>query len=280
MTLVAMKQVPLKARAQYEVLFVLEHYLRKSQRISRQKEKARLRIADHVAKQGKGRVIQVERLTEKLSPEDFFRRYLSRGIPVILDKAAADWTCTREWSFDVFNQRYGRETIKLVNKIGLSDDDFVDEREFSEEIEFGAFLDQVLNGGRKYMRFSPLLEKFPELANDFDKPFLREMSGNSWGVTYELFIGGKGTITPLHNAMTPFFFVNVRGQALDAHSVPLSRHHESARRWGQLQPFGRRAGLLERRPVSRIRLYRSNGGRDRTVGYPVQSRVDVALRAK
>jgi hypothetical protein len=209
--LLAMKQVPLKDRAQFELFFVLEHYLRKNERIARQKEKARLRIADHVTKQGKGKAIQVERLTEKISPEDFFRRYLSKGVPVILDKAAADWTCVREWSFDAFKQRFGPETIKLVQKVGLSDDDFIDEREFSEEIEFGAFLDQVLSGGRKYMRFSPLLEKFPELAKDFDKKFLREMSGNSWGITYELFIGGKGTITPLHNAMTPFFFVNVCG---------------------------------------------------------------------
>jgi hypothetical protein len=116
-----------------------------------------------------------------------------------------------QWSFDAFKERFGTETIKLVQKIGLSDDDFIDEREFSEELEFGAFLDQVLGGGRKYMRFSPLLEKFPILAQDFDKKFLKEMSSNSWGITYELFIGGKGTITPLHNAMTPFFFVNVCG---------------------------------------------------------------------
>lgn len=206
-----MKQVPLKDRAQYELLFILEHYLRKSDRIKERKQKVRMRIADHVAKQGKGNVVQVERLKEKISPEEFAKHYLSRGVPVVLEKAAADWACTRQWSFDAFKQRFGAETIKLVQKIGLSDDDFIDEREFSEELEFGAFLDQVLSGGRKYMRFSPLLEKFPILAQDFDKKFLRDMSGNSWGITYELFIGGKGTVTPLHNAMTPFFFVNVCG---------------------------------------------------------------------
>ena len=207
----SMKQVPLKDRAKFELLFVLEHYLRKSTRIKEQKRKVRLRIADHMAKQGRANVIQVERLEHKISPADFFHDYLSKGVPVILDKAAADWPCTLQWSFEAFKERFGRETIKLVQKIGLSDDDFIDEREFSEELEFGAFLDQVLSGGRKYMRFSPLLEKFPILAQDFDKKFLREMSSNSWGITYELFIGGKGTITPLHNAMTPFFFVNVCG---------------------------------------------------------------------
>src|SRR5262249_23657411 len=107
--LVAMKQVPLSARAQYELMYILEHYLRKNETIARRKEKARRRITELVAQQGKGKTIQVERLTEKISPDDFFRRYLSKGVPVILDKAAADWTCVREWSFDVFKQRYGHE---------------------------------------------------------------------------------------------------------------------------------------------------------------------------
>ena len=35
--------------------------------------------------------------------------------------------------------------------------------------------------------------------------------GNNWGTTYQLFIGGAGTFTPLHNAITPFFFVNICG---------------------------------------------------------------------
>ena len=85
-------------------------------------------------------------------------------------------------------------------------------REFSEEIQFGTFLDQVQNGGGKYMRFSPLLEKFPELLDDFDHAFFKRMSGNSWGITYQLFMGGIGTFTPMHNAMTSFFFVNICGR--------------------------------------------------------------------
>jgi hypothetical protein len=206
-----LRQVPLKDRAKFEALFVLEHYLRTNRGITDRKDRIRFRIAERMKEEGAGKVIGVERVRGKISPREFFVRYLSKGIPVILDKAAAEWTCSRQWSFDGFKERFGNEVIKLVQKKGLSDDDFIDEREFSEEIEFGAFLDQVLNGGRKYMRFSPLLEKFPELAKDFDKTFLKEMSGNSWGITYELFIGGKGTITPLHNAMTPFFFVNVCG---------------------------------------------------------------------
>jgi hypothetical protein len=61
------------------------------------------------------------------------------------------------------------------------------------------------------MRFSPLLERFPELLDDFNHEFFKQMSGNNWGVTYQMFVGGTNSYTPLHNAMTSFFFVNVCG---------------------------------------------------------------------
>jgi hypothetical protein len=193
----------------FSALFVLEHYFPGNALIKSRKETTRLRIAQQMRRGGKGKIIPVERV-RSTSPEEFRRRYLSKGIPVILEKAAADWPCVKQWSFSGLKERFGHENIKLLQHKGLSDDDFVDEREFSEEIQFGAFLDQVITGGRKYMRFSPLLEKFPELRKDFDRTFFKTMSG-SWWTQYQMFIGGRGTYTPLHNAMSPFFFVNVCG---------------------------------------------------------------------
>ena len=206
-----MRTIPRGQGRLFNLLFLFEHYFPNSAPIKRIKDTTRLRIAEHLRAGGKGTIIPVER-KRGLSPEEFQRRYLATGTPVIIEGAAAEWPCVKQWSFDVFKERYGKESIKLVQRKGLSDDDFVDEKEFSEEIIFGDFLDQVLSGGMKYMRFSPLLEKFPELLQDFDKTFCKGMTGGkSWGSMYQLFIGGKKTFTPLHNAMSPFFFVNVTG---------------------------------------------------------------------
>ena len=206
-----MKQIPLSDRATFNLSFLLEHYFPKSDLIQRVKTKTRLRIAAQVQQTGKGKVVQVDRLRE-ISAKEFHQRYLSKGIPVILERGAAAWPLAARWSFENFRQRYGSETIKLVQRKGVAaDDEVANGREFSEEIQFGAFLDQVLRGGSKYMRFSPLLEKFPELLDDFDHAFFKRMVGNKWGLTYQLFMGGTGTFTPLHNAMTSFFFVNVCG---------------------------------------------------------------------
>jgi hypothetical protein len=204
------RRIPIRDRAAFNLAFLLEHYFPKSNVIQRAKRTAHRRIAEHVQRGGKGKVTAVDRIKD-LSPRDFRQHYLSKGIPVIVDKGAARWPLAR-WSFANFKQRYGNETIKLVQRKGVAaDDEVVEGREYSEEIQFGAFLDQVENGGSKYMRFSPLLEKFPELLDDFDHDFFKRMSGNNWGLTYQLFMGGSGTFTPLHNAMTGFFFVNVCG---------------------------------------------------------------------
>jgi hypothetical protein len=207
-----MKSVTFNARAEYNVLYTLQQYFPRNEAIREKKDAVRRRIVAELQKQGPGRTIPVKRI-RNLSEEDFERDYLRPNIPVILEGAAADWPCTREWSFESFKRRFGDSTIKLVQRKGVSDDDldFDYSPEYTEECNFGEFLDQVLAGGRKYMRFSPLLEKFPELAADFDKEYMTGMAHSSLGVLFHLFIGGVGTKTPLHNAMTPFVFINICG---------------------------------------------------------------------
>src|SRR5262245_34998457 len=170
-----MRDVPRRERAAFGAMFFLQHWFPRSERLRRRKEAVRARIVAHVRRGGKGKVLVVDRRRD-LSPAEFRAQYLGRGIPVVLEGAGRDWSCTREWSFDNFRRRFGPETIKLVQRKGVApDDEVVGGREFSEEIVFSEFLDQVLEGGRKYMRFSPLLEQFPELLNDFDQGFLQSM---------------------------------------------------------------------------------------------------------
>jgi hypothetical protein len=206
-----MRSIPLKERSAYNAWFMLQHVAPTNASLQRRRDAVRRRIATHLERGGPGKVIPVARVSE-LSPAEFRRRYLATGTPVIISNGAAAWPCSSQWSFDSFRQRFGQATLKLVHHKGLSDDDIVLDQEYTEEMNFGAFLDQVENGGMKYMRFSPILEMFPELIDDFDMKFLRQMPGPmSFGTTFEAFIGGKKTYTPLHNAPTPFFFANVCG---------------------------------------------------------------------
>lgn len=205
-----MRRIPLEQRARFNLLFFLQHYFRSSPRVARWKEEARSRIADSVRAEGAARVIPVER-ARGLSPEEFRERHLLPGVPVILEGAASDWTCTKEWSFESFKQRFGADTIRLIDRKGLTDDDYVRDEEYSVEVNFGEFLDQAVAGTGKYMRFSPLLEKFPELLDDFDADTFDGLMNSRFGAVHHAFIGGPRSTTPLHNAMSAFFFVNICG---------------------------------------------------------------------
>ena len=209
-TIIGMNELSLRDRMAFNATFLAEHYLPNNRWIKEKKAAVRSRAVNRLRQRRKGRVVAVERL-DAISPADFRTRYLRRGIPVIIANRSAQWPVAK-WSFDFFRRRYGCETIKLVQRKGVADEgEVVHGKEFSEEIGFADFLNEVQRGGKRYMRFSPLLEKFPELLDDFDHEFFKQMSGNSWGVTYQMFLGGMNSYTPLHNAMTSFFFVNVCG---------------------------------------------------------------------
>ena len=107
--LLAMKQVPLKDRAQFELFFVLEHYLRKNERIARQKRRrasgSRTTLPSRERQSHPGRAPHREDLPRGLLPP----------LPV---KAASRSSSTKqpptgrayaEWSFDAFKQRFGPE---------------------------------------------------------------------------------------------------------------------------------------------------------------------------
>lgn len=204
------RDVPFADRARFNLMFLLEHYLPEARAVQARKEAARRRIVEHVARGGPGRVIPIDRV-KGLTPERFRREYLRRGIPVIMDGAAADWRCVREWTFDSLRARFGERRIHIVDRPGLTDDDYVDTREMTETLRFADFLDEVLGGGRRYMRFEPLFDSIPELAEDIDWDFLRGMPDWSFGMIPQVFIGGDGKGTPIHNAMTTFLFAQVLG---------------------------------------------------------------------
>lgn len=206
-----MRTIPLADRALYNAIFFAQHFAPENARLQGWRDRIRLRLAEQLRRGGRGKVIAVERV-QSLTAAEFRSRYLATGTPVVIDKGASEWPCHKEWSFEAFRERFGEATLKLVHHQGLSDDDILIDREYTEEMRFGDFLDQALQGGLKYMRFSPILEMFPELIDDFDMSFLRKMPGPlSLGTTFEAFIGGRKTFTPLHTAPTPFFFVNACG---------------------------------------------------------------------
>lgn len=126
----------------------------------------------------------------------------------VLRGAAKDWECTKKWSFDFFAEKYGHMQIQLYNNVGLvgnSPQDF-------DTTTLRDYLDQLRVGTLKYLKFSRIAHNDSALLSDFDHKWLSQFTPPmSFGKIYYLFMGAKGTLTPIHNGLPPTLFVQVCG---------------------------------------------------------------------
>ncbi|MEQ1878016.1 MAG: cupin-like domain-containing protein [Bdellovibrionia bacterium] len=166
------------------------------------------RISEKYKNSPPGAALEVPR--ERLSAGQFKNSYFKSGVPVVFNSAAERWPCTRKWDFDFFSRAYGTSDILLVASQGLTT--LKPAKDF-EVTTVHDLVNNIKSGGDKYLRFSPLLQKHPELASDLDLEWLNGMKNRfSFGNTYYLFMGGKGTVTHLHNDQPCNLFVQVHGR--------------------------------------------------------------------
>lgn len=151
----------------------------------------------------KGTTHEIDRVAN-ISLKDFKEKYVKKGIPVIIEGGAKDWACTN-WSLDYFKELYGNDEILLINHEDIhSDYDVITLREVIEGMH---------QGSGKYYRFYPLLQRHPERLKDFDYEWMR--NARNWfavGENFQVFMGGKGTSTPLHNANANNIFTQAHGE--------------------------------------------------------------------
>ena len=153
---------------------------------------------------GEGRIMPVERRTD-LSLEEFKDHYVRKGIPVVMEGAAKEWDCVKKWSLQYFKELHGDDEIVLVDQ-GTPDYPY-------ELTTLADVIDNIRGGGSKYYRFYPLLTRHPEHLQDFDYKWLRERRTNPvWFDAFQVFIGGEGSYTALHNANQSNLFVQAYGE--------------------------------------------------------------------
>ena len=154
--------------------------------------------------QGEGKLIPIDRRKD-LSVEDFHREYVKPAIPVVLEGAAAEWDCVKKWSLQHFKDLHGDDKIIFVDqhKLDLS----------HKDMTLGDVIDGIRDGMGQYYRFYPLLERHPEHLAEFDYKWLRDhRHKRSVLESFQVFIGGDDSYTPLHNASPSNLFTQVVGE--------------------------------------------------------------------
>lgn len=206
-----MRSIPLADRFAFASWYALHCHFPRSAAVAARKQAVRARIVARLRAQGPCDPRPIERV-EGISAAEFKRDYVRPGRPVLIANVAADWPASRRWTFEFLREYCGNEQVKITQKDGVRTEERIGDKEYSHEMPFREYIDQLLNHGKTYLRFSSLLEAFPELLKDLDLAYLKSLRSSRRGAWLQAFIGGQGTYTPFHAAITSGIFINIVGR--------------------------------------------------------------------
>jgi hypothetical protein len=202
----AKKNITRSRRFEYGIYQILDQFLGKK-RVARflggrrNAFSANLLIA--LKNTGEGKAIPIERRKD-LSIEEFNNHYRKRGIPVVMEGVANNWDCVKNWSFEYFKKLHGNDIIALTG---------YQLKDIYETTTLGEVIDNIRSGGSKYYRFYPLLVRHPEHIKDFDYKWLLERKNPlTWFESWQVFMGGKDTVTNIHSENQCNLYVQAVGE--------------------------------------------------------------------
>lgn len=203
--------LPRPLRRRWNQLWALDHFLGRG-RVDRWMPQRRAATQAAMAealeahpRRSWGRVDEVEHI----EAADFHRDYVQGDRPLIIRGAARHWAAAQQWDFDFFIEHYGEEPIDVI-RAGIGDS--VEDRAGPRRA-LGEILREAHDGEGEYPRFAPLLHRHPELVEHLDVDWLERYRGPSArGTVYQIFLGGPGSTTAMHNAIGSNHFIQLEGR--------------------------------------------------------------------
>jgi hypothetical protein len=152
-----------------------------------------------------------------LAGEDFYANYFYRNIPVLVDGLMCDWPALKLWSPRYFAEQFGDLAVEITadrNQDSRYEDNLDDHRKQVAMKEFVRMIEEGETNDCYLVARNYLLER-PELGilkTHFDSPagFLNPEAKVEGHV--KLWLGPKGTVTPVHHDATNIFFGQVYGR--------------------------------------------------------------------
>lgn len=190
----------------------------------------------HQAEAGEGAEIPI---VDAINPDQFFRDYHHRNLPVKLTGLVDHWPAMERWTLDYLADKIGDMVVELQGqRLSGEDYEMVKDRhkrhvKFSE---FIALLRQTENSNDFYITaYNDTVNKqaLAPLWEDVGDLSLLKSSGGHDGFFW---MGPKGTITPFHHDLTNNLLLQISGRkrvtmvaAYD--SAHMRNHHHCFSRW-------------------------------------------------
>jgi hypothetical protein len=128
--------------------------------------------------------------------------------PKVFRGAAADWPCAKKWTFEFFSEKLGDENVTLINNKGL----VKDTEQAYDVVKLRDYIANLKKGSKEYLKFSRIVEEKSELRNDFNYEWLKKFRApGAQNDLFYFFMGGKNTITPIHDGFATTVFVQIEG---------------------------------------------------------------------
>src|ERR1700741_84889 len=108
------RNIPFGLRLQYGTYQWIDHFFGRK-RLFKNREKFYKKLEKALKAKGEGQIRPIERRTD-LSKKEFFNHYVRKGIPVVMEGAAKDWDCVKNWSLEYFKDLHGEDDIVMVDQ--------------------------------------------------------------------------------------------------------------------------------------------------------------------
>lgn len=147
-----------------------------------------------------------------LTPEDFVKRFYQTNQPVVIDGLIKDSKAVRDWTLPWFKQHYGSKLLKVIDENFTKLDTFTVR---TDHISIAEAVDRMLAGEPTYINnYSGVFTDHPKLFDEIDplkiRAYTPALVKDPTGLN--LFMGGKGTGSPLHCASGGNFFCMIHGE--------------------------------------------------------------------
>ena len=133
----------------------------------------------------------------------------NNNYPIFFKSVGNTWPAVQQWNLSYFIRHFGQQEVQIEDIKGNQYNPLTTR---SETLSLAEYLELVKKGSVKYLKFSDLVQKHPELQNQLDLSWIKSLvKPGSFGSTFYLFIGGKGSVTPLHNELPCNVYTQIHG---------------------------------------------------------------------